>query len=233
MTDHMENKTCSKGHINPPEAQYCSVCREPLMNSKGIFTLDLYPNIHFVPTSIKKIRFVKGGEVFSWIFLPIIVLVGGLLFDSFEDEIIDFFHDEVDSLIGIAISGTGLLLLLLYGAFRGIIHVGNMVEYKVNADYIEETTFELVRVAKHGKLGLYNQSKNKLLLPPQYDKIEKFDKNHVLIGQNRFIGLYSIPFRRIIIPVECDAINPEKKGVFDVTASGEIRHYDVLGNILH
>lgn len=229
----MENKTCSKGHINPPEAQYCSVCREPLMNSEGTFTLDLYPSIHFVPTSIKKIRFVKGGEVLSWIFLPIIVIVGGLLFDSFEDEILDFFHEEVGSLIAISISGTMLLVLLLYGACRGIVHVGNKVEYKVNADFIEETTFELARIAKHGKLGLYNQSKNKLLLPPQYDKVEKFDKNHVLIGKNRFIGLYSIPHRRIIIPVECDTIATEKNGVFEVTASGAIRHYDILGNTLH
>ena len=203
------------------------------METNNKFTLDLYPNIHFVPTSIKKFRFIKGGEVFSWIVLPILLIVGCILFDSFEEEVLDFLHDEVESFIAIAFISVLFIALLLWGVCRGIVHVVDMVKYKLNADYIEETPSELVRVAKAGKLGLFDQSKNKLLLTSLFDKIEKFDSEHVLIGNNRFVGLYSIPSRKIIIPVECDTINPENNGVFVVTAFGTVRHYDVFGNILH
>lgn len=224
---------CINGHLNPSDALYCGVCGAQISSDDSGFTPDLYPGVHLVPISVKKIRFIQSGEVFSWIVLPIIIIVGGILLEVFQIEIMDFIHDDEESFIGIAIVATIPIAMLFYGACRGFVHLVNKIEYKVNADYIEETTYELVRIAKLGKLGLFNQKKKKLLLAPQYDKIEKFDSKHVLIGNNRFIGLYSIPFKRIIIPVECDAINPEKDGVFEVTASGVIRHYDILGNILH
>ena len=223
----MENKTCSKGHINPPEAQYCRICRESLNNANESFTLDLFPDIHFVPVSIKKIKFLKGIEVFSLIVFPICIIAALLLFDGYRDiwEGVDDLPDVFILLFIASISSA-------IGTICGLIHYIDGILYKSNADYIEETTFELVRIAKHRKLGLFNQKKRKLLLRPRYDRIDKFDSKHVLIGNQRFVGLYSIPCKKVIVPVQCDTISPVKDGVFEVSIAGGICHYDVYGNKL-
>lgn len=219
---------CINGHLNPDDAQYCGICGAPITRDKG-YTPDLYPNIHFVPVSVKKIKFLKGFEVFSLIVFPICIIAELLLLEGvdFVDIWEEVFLLEVFIPLSIA------TLLFAIGTICGLKHLVNCILFKRNADYIEETTSELVRIAKHGKLGLFNQTRRRLLLKPGYERVDKFDSKHVLIGYKRFAGLYSVPRKQVIIPVQCDTIYPEKDGIIEVTITGRIHHFDVYGNKLY
>ena len=199
-----------------------------------MFTPDLYPTISLVPASAKRIRFVKGVEVFSMIFMPLLLLVGFIVYDIFWQQIDPFIEEGLEDGSAYFVIGviSLIIILLLIRCLKGLVHIKDAFRYKLNVDYIEETNYELARVAKAGKLGLFNQTKNKLLLLPRYEKIEKFDSKHILIGNNRYIGLYSVPVKKVIIPVECDAISPEKDGIIEVTINGTKHHFDALGNRL-
>jgi hypothetical protein len=163
-----------------------------------------------------------------------IIIVGGLIgigvFDFDFDDVENVLHDD---LIGVVIFLSIIAVLLLFGITRGLKHLIDYCVFRHYAVYIEETKDEMARIAKDGKLGLFNQIKNKLLLTPRYKKIEKFDSKHYLIGKDRFLGLYSISRNKVIIPVICDMISPEKDGIIEVSIKGSIQHFDILGNRLH
>lgn len=224
---------CINGHPNPNDAQYCGICGAPISRDKCDYTPGLYPDVHLVPVSVKKIKFIKGIEVFSIVFTIIIIIVCLVAFEGLGIDVDKIWEDMVDDLIWLLILLSIIAVLLVIGVMRGLSHFVNSCIFKHFADYIEETKSELARIAKAGKLGLFNQLKNKLLLAPRYEKIEKFDSKHILIGKDRFLGLYSIPQKKVIIPVTCDTISPEKDGIIEVSIKGSIQHFDILGNRLH
>ena len=62
--------------------------------------------------------------------------------------------------------------------------------------------------------------------------IEKFDNQHLLLSKGNKKGLYSLTYRRIIIPVMYDSISQFTNSVTSATTQGIEYHYDVKGTEL-
>lgn len=112
--------------------------------------------------------------------------------------------------------------------------VDEELRYKLNADYIEESFVDngIVRIARKSRMGLFDKSKNKVLLSSTYSNIEKFNNQHLLISKGNKNGLYSFTYRRIIIPVLYDSIAQFTNSVTSATIQETEHHYDVKGNKL-
>lgn len=91
---------------------------------------------------------------------------------------------------------------------------------------------KLKRIAKNKKLGLFDNRNKVILLNPIYDSIFKFDDVHILLEKENKFGLYSIPLRKIIIPIGFDGIASIQNGVIEVTKDLHGSYYDIYGNIL-
>ena len=203
-------------------------------SNAGMFTLDTFRNISFQPVSVVKIRFVKRFVVFLFAlftalwFATITGLTGNVLYeiDSWFYEDVFVYHKYIVELGCLAIAGLCALFILKW--------LIKKLRYKLNADYIEDNFInsEIVRIARKSRMGLFDKSKNKVLLPSSYSNIEKFDNQHLLISKGNKKGLYSLTYRRIIIPVMYDSISQFANSVTSATVQGTEHHYDVKGNEL-
>ena len=81
-------------------------------------------------------------------------------------------------------------------------------------------------------MGLFDKNKKNVLLSSNYSNIEKFDNQHLLLSKGNKKGLYSLTYRRIIIPVMYDSISQFTNSVTSATTQGTEYHYDVKGNEL-
>lgn len=200
----------------------------------GTFTLDTFRNITFQPVSVVKIRFVNRFVVFlCGLFVAlygatIIGLTGEVLYDidhSFYEDV--FIYNQYIVELG-CLAIAGLCTLFIFKCWI------KKLCYKLNADYIEESFVnnEIVRIARKSRIGLFDKSKNKVLLSTTYSSIEKFNNQHLLISKGNKYGLYSLTYRRIIIPVLYDSINQFTNSVTSATTQGMEHHYDVKGNKL-
>jgi hypothetical protein len=241
---------------NPANAKFCRKCGTALTpanrykqmvksyfnklftisnsSNAGMFTLDTFRNISFQPVSVVKIRFDNQFVVFLcmlfvalW-FAAITGLTGNVLYeiDSWFYEEIFVYHQYIVELGCLAIAGLCALFILKW--------LIKKLRYKLNADYIEGNFInsEIVRIARKSRMGLFDKSKNKVLLPSSYSNIEKFDNQHLLISKGNKKGLYSLTYRRIIIPVMYDSISQFVNSVTSATTQGTEHHYDVKGNEL-
>lgn len=198
------------------------------------FTLDTFNNITFQPVSVVKIRFVNRFVVFLCVlfvslwFATITGLTGNVLYEIDSWFYVDVFvyHQYIVELGCLAIAGLCALFILKW--------LIKKLRYKLNADYIEDNFInsEIVRIARKSRMGLFDKSKNKVLLPSSYSNIEKFDNQHLLISKGNKKGLYSLTYRRIIIPVMYDSISQFANSVTSATVQGTEHHYDVKGNEL-
>ena len=203
-------------------------------SNAGMFTLDTFRNISFQPVSVVKIRFVNRFVVFLCVlfvalwFATITGLTGNVLYeiDSWFYEDVFVYHQYIVELGCLAIAGLCALFILKW--------LIKKLRYKLNADYIEGNFInsEIVRIARKSRMGLFDKSKNKVLLPSSYSNIEKFDNQHLLISKGNKKGLYSLTYRRIIIPVMYDSISQFANSVTSATVQGTKHHYDVKGNEL-
>ncbi len=203
-------------------------------SNAGMFTLDTFRNISFQPVSVVKIRFVNRFVVFLCVlfvalwFATITGLTGNVLYeiDSWFYEDVFVYHQYIVELGCLAIAGLCALFILKW--------LIKKLRYKLNADYIEGNFInsEIVRIARKSRMGLFDKSKNKVLLPSSYSNIEKFDNQHLLISKGNKKGLYSLTYRRIIIPVMYDSISQFANSVTSATVQGTEHHYDVKGNEL-
>ena len=241
---------------NPANAKFCRKCGtaltpanryKPIVKSffnkiftisnssnAGMFTLDTFRNISFQPVSVVKIRFVNRFVVFLCVlfialwFATITGLTGNVLYeiDSWFYEDLFVYHQYIVEWGCLAIAGLCALFIL-----KSLI---KKLRYKLNADYIEGSFInsEIVRIARKSRMGLFDKSKNKVLLPSGYSNIEKFDNQHLLISKGNKKGLYSLTYRRIIIPVMYDSISQFANSVTSATVQGTEHHYDVKGNEL-
>ena len=102
----------------------------------------------------------------------------------------------------------------------------------MNADYIEYSAFmnNLYRIAKKGKLGLFDKSMNKVTMGSNYDNITKFDGEHILIEKNGKKGLFSMKKMGIIVPIRFDRIDGFKNSIVKCHKGTESYYYDVNGN---
>lgn len=241
---------------NPANAKFCRKCGTALTpanrykqmvksffnkiftisnsSNAGMFTLDTFRNISLQPVSVVKIRFVNRFVVFLcmlfvalW-FATITGLTGNVLYeiDSWFYEEVFVYHQYIVELGCLVIAGLCALFILKW--------LIKKLRYKLNADYIEGNFInsEIVRIARKSRMGLFDKSKNKVLLPSSYSNIEKFDNQHLLISKGNKKGLYSLTYRRIIIPVMYDSISQFANSVTSATVQGTEHHYDVKGNEL-
>ena len=81
-------------------------------------------------------------------------------------------------------------------------------------------------------MGLFDRNKKKVLLSSTYSNIEKFDNQYLLISKGNKKGLYSLTYRKVIIPVMYDSISPFANSVTSATIQNAEHHYDVKGNKL-
>ena len=197
------------------------------------FTLDTFSNIIFQPVSVVKIRFVNRFVVFLCLLfiLFFIAIIEGLFSNLYEKTGGDFFgvidYYEIES----AWLCLGIVTFCLLFIAKSVI---KKLKYKLNADYIE-TSFinnEIVRIARKSRMGLFDKSKNKVLLSSIYSNIEKFDNQHLLISKGNKKGLYSLTYRKIIVPVMYDSISQFVNSVTSAAIQGIEHHYDVKGNKL-
>lgn len=203
-------------------------------SNAGMFTLDTFRNISFQPVSVVKIRFVNRFVVFLCVlfaalwFATITGLTGEVLYavDHWFYEDVFVYHQYVVELGCLAIAGLCALFILKW--------LIKKLRYKLNADYIEGNFInsEIVRIARKSRMGLFDKSKNKVLLSSIYSNIEKFDNQHLLVSKGNKKGLYSLTYRRIIIPVMYDSISQFANSVTSATVQGTEHHYDVKGNEL-
>lgn len=199
----------------------------------GMFTLDTFRNIPFQPVSVVKIRFANRFVVFLCVLSValLVVIVTGLIYDVssamdpwLEGIVLSYIWYVEFACLAIAVLCAPFILKWLIKKLR----------YKLNADYIEERFVkdEIVRIARKSRMGLFDKSKNKVLLSSNYSNIEKFDNQHLLISKGNKKGLYSLTYRKIIIPVMYDSISQFVNSVTSATIQGTEHHYDVKGNEL-
>lgn len=198
------------------------------------FTLDTFSNITFQPVSVVKIRFVNRFVVFLCVlfvalwFATITGLAGVVLseIDHWFYEEVFIYHLDTVELGCLAVAGLCALFILKWWIKK--------LHYKLNADYIEESFVnnEIVRIARQSRMGLFDKSKNKVLLSSIYSHIEKFDNQHLLISKGNKKGLYSLTYRKIIVPVMYDSISQFVNSVTSATTQGIEYHYDVKGTEL-
>lgn len=200
------------------------------------FTLDTFCNITFQPVSVVKIRFVN-----SFVLFLCILFIGFAAFLSMPlgKELLYVLDDELilsngDMMKYMPIVILSLCILSALCALFILKWWIKKLRYKLNADYIEESFVnnEIVRIARKSRMGLFDKSKNKVLLSSTYSNIEKFDNQHLLISKGNKKGLYSLTYRRIIIPVQYDSISQFANSVTSATTQGAEHHYDVKGNEL-
>ena len=203
-------------------------------SNAGMFTLDTFRNISFQPVSVVKIRFVNRFVVFLFImfaalwFISISGLMGNLIpaFSWYLYERIYLPIKYIIELGCLVVAGLCALFILKW--------LFKKLRYKLNADYIEGSfiNYEIVRIARKSRMGLFDKSKNKVLLPSYYSNIEKFDNKHLLISKGNKKGLYSLTYRKIIVPVKYDSISQFVNSVTSAAIQGTEHHYDVKGNEL-
>lgn len=196
------------------------------------FTPDMFPNISLAPCSVAKVDFkCKKGGVFM-----IILVIMFILFTSLSEQIgslllstgmpIDYSYVVAPGVAFI------LFLIFLFKFFPFMQRVWKWFKYKMNADYIEQWAFMsyLYRIARKGKLGLFDKSKNDVTLRSQYDNLTKFDAEHILVEKKGKKGLFSTKKMRIIVPIRFERIEPFNNSIVKCHKGVEQFYYDVNGN---
>ena len=231
------NKTIKCSNIdckaeNPANAKFCRVCGQPIIIGNEGYTLDLFSDIELTPVSLKPIQFVTKIEKASYVILPILLISLFLICNDLMRDFIDEFGREVHE-ITVSI-GCVLAFIFVIAFIAGLTHCCKQIRYKLNADYIEEKAFvgDTKRIAKCKKLGLFDAKKKRVLLRTKYDKISKFDEQHLQLENNSKMGIYSIPLKKIIVPLYYDTITSVKNGVLCGVNDSQITHYDIRGNVL-
>lgn len=232
MMKQCTNVSC--GYENPDEARFCKKCGTPISDSViDGFTLDTFKGIQFMPVSVVKVSFVNNFLIVLWVlFLTLAILAstttGKYILHEIADEMDIYWHSFPRFVLLLSILLTAVLSLsLLKSIYRKLM-------YACAAEYIEQRFIEndIVRIAKKSKMGLFDKQRRKVLLQPKYTNIEKFDADHLIISVDKTQGLYSLPLRKIIVPVQCEHILPFVNCVTTAMIHGQECHYDVKGNKL-
>lgn len=212
----------------------CKVFTKSIDTSPEVFTLDTFWNISFQPVSVVKIRFVNRFVLFlcllfvSLWFATAIDLTGKILYeiDHWLYEDVFIYYQSFVELVCLAVAGLCTLFIVKCWIKK--------LRYKFNANYIERNFVndEIVRIARKSRMGLFDKNKKQVLLTSSYSNIEKFDNQHLLISKGNKKGLYSLTYRKIIVPVSFDSISPFVNSITFTTVQGIKHHYDIKGNKL-
>lgn len=212
--------------INESKARFASMGR-----SSG-FTPDMFPSINLSPCSVAKVDFqCKKGVAFMAALIVLFVVLS-----SFEYQIRNLLKGMyVPSFVYYNVVPIILCILFVVFLFKFIPFIRRLwkwFRYKLNADYIEYSAFmsNLYRIARKGKLGLFDKSKNTVTMESRYDNITKFDGEHILIEKNGKKGLFSMKKMGLIVPIRFDRIDAFKNSIVKCHKGTESYYYDVNGN---
>lgn len=219
-------KKCTKCQTeNPQHANFCRRCGKPFVNmateeSQAIDNSH-YGQTNHVLDSLRPVNYNDFEEmcfnkiseaIFSVILILIIIFLIGYIF------------------------GANIYSRICISLFMGIFPIIKITKYvrlknelNKNIDFIENEG-TIVRVVKQNLMGLYDKETYSILLESLYSRITNFDENHFLLEQNGKKGLFSITYKKIIVPVQYDAISPFNKYITTAAANGVIERYDVMGN---
>lgn len=125
----------------------------------------------------------------------------------------------------------------ILGFFPGCIMLGIQGELNANSDFMESTNTlsGYKRIAKNGKLGLFDTNHRYVRLRAVFDKIELFDSNHnyYLIQIKEKYGIYSTVFHRAIVPCKYVSISLRSEGVFVCAKEkGNVVYYSCNGKVI-
>lgn len=207
--------------------------RHKAFSSKGQnkeFTLDKFKDLNLKPVSVVPITFINKFWVFFGVFLAIFIL--SFFFTDLGYRMT--LNAKGFDLIRINIFISVLLIINVVIVFYFLRSIYRKQRFKHNADYIESAfMYDVSRIAKDCKLGLFNNTTTRVLLCSKYDSIEKFDDKHLIIKAKGNQGLYSIDKRRLIIPVAYVSISSFHNSVASAKDSdGIVVHYDMNGKRL-
>lgn len=214
--------------INEGKTRFASMGR-----SSG-FTPDMFPSINLSPCSVAKVDFKikKKSVIFMLLFFFLFLILA-----INETKIVNVLYYEMgfqsylpwESVIATSIV-CFVIFLCLFIPF--LCRLWKWLKYKMNADYIEYTAFmnNLYRIAKKGKLGLFDKSKNSVTMGSHYDNISKFDGEHILIEKNGKKGLFSMKKMGVIVPIRFDRIDAFKNSIVNCHKGTESYYYDINGN---
>lgn len=193
------------------------------------YTPTAFPGINFTPRSMFNPHF----RIFLWFFLMVIG-VGGIVLYSIvlSEDVRDEFGEVMDVALYTGMGVVTYLFLLML-----CVRIAGAIVFKFYAAFVEKAPMSNVqgkfhRIGKKCKLGLFDAKTKMVRLKPQYDSIEKFDANHLLIKISGKAGLYSIPRKKVIIPVKYDSIGAFNNFISEATWSGGKDHYDTKGNLI-
>ena len=240
-------KRCPNNHDNPDKAKFCRICgykfnnrsspiikvRPCSIERSSLFTPDMFPNINLIPYSVAKVDFqCKKGRVFMAVLIVLFIAL-----NSYQYEIEELMYytwgwpSDLSYYIVPSISGI-LIILFLIKFIPFLVRTWRWLRYKMNADYIEYSEFmpNLCRIAKKGKLGLFDKSKNIVAMRSRYDNITRFDVGHILVVKNGKKGLFSIKKMGLIVPIRFDRIDAFKNSIVKCHKGAESYYYDVNGN---
>lgn len=219
---------------NPANAKFCRKCGQPIVTDQGEYTPDLFPDIDLIPISLKTIRFVNGWQKFSFILLPIAIVFLVLVGIEYEWEYKKAFgRDAWEITMTI---GAFCFVVFAISTIVGLKNVCRLAKYNRNTDFVENKYFikEIRRIAKDKKIGMFDEKAKKVLLKPRFTGLSKLplDEQHILVEENARKGLYSIPRKKLIIPIVFDDIKPDKIGTFAAVKDTQVFHYDIYGKEL-
>lgn len=196
------------------------------------FTLDKFPNINLNPSSVVTLNFdIKKGIVRFVCMLALFIL-----FAVYKEEIFNLMNSFR---VSYNITFYTLQIILAIFCISFIVLTAPIVKriikkarYKYNADYIESYAFvrNIHRIAKNGKLGLFDKSTLSVIISTKYDSITQFDKEHLLIESNSKKGVFSIKKMSFIIPIKYEKIEPFRNSIAKCLINSDCIYYDVNGN---
>lgn len=202
------------------------------MQQSSGFTPDKFPSINLSPCSVAKVDFqCKKGVAFMAIMIILIAL-----FSTFKYEItrLLYYVDIPYDIRDMAVVSVNLVLIFafLIKFIPFLRRIWRWIRFRKNADYIESSAFvqNLYRIAKKGKLGLFDKRKNTVKMGSHYDNISKFDSEHILIERGGKKGLFSIKKMGLIVPIRFDHIDSFKNSIVKCQKGGTTYYYDVNGN---
>lgn len=209
------SKEKNGGGTPPPQAS---------VSSK--YTPDLFPTINLIPRSMFKPHF----RPLLWIILLFIILIlGHVLYVNYWE-----LENELEE--GAWVISIAAIIIGVFVAIHTLIMIAGSVVFKASVDFVESRPMSSVpgkihRVAKKGKLGLFDGKKKAMRIYCNYDKIEKFDDEHLLVETGGKVGIYSITRKRMVIPAKYKSISPFKNYIAAATWDSGVDHYDIKGNL--
>lgn len=209
-----------------------SKTRLATMGRSSGFTPDRFPSINLSPCSVVKVDFqCKKGTIFMVVLIILFVALS-----SWEYQISHMlkgmktpyfvYYNAVSIVLWV------LFVIFLIKFIPFLRRAWKWLRYKMNADYIETSAFmtNFYRIAKKGKLGLFDKSKNSVTMGSRYANISRFDAEHILIEKDGKKGLFSVKKRGVIVPIHFDRIDAFRNSIVKCHKGGESFYYDVNGN---